>query len=124
MWRKIPDIIKIAARELRKNMTFSETWLWCKLKNEQLWLRINRQSPIYVFTEDSWLDRYIIADFYCPEKKLIIEIDGSIHDTKQVILLDKEKEKLLIQLWYKILRVKNEELERNLSWVLSKIQEI
>jgi very-short-patch-repair endonuclease len=124
MWRKTPDIIKTAARELRKNMTFSEEKIWKMLKNEKIWFRINRQSPIYVFTEESWLDRYIIADFYCPEKQLVIEIDGDIHDVEDIFSLDREKEKILTQAWYRIVRFKNEEVEINLSEVIKRIQEL
>lgn len=123
MWRKIPDTIKQAARNLRKSMTCSENLLWEKLKAEKAGIRINRQSPIYMFTEDSWLDRYIIADFYCPVKKLIIEVDGNIHDRGEVYLLDREKEKFLIQAWYNILRFKNEDINSNINWVIAKIQD-
>ncbi len=124
MWRKIPDIIKQAARDLRRNMTGAERQLWSELKNEKIWYRINRQSPIYVFTEDFWLDRYIIADFYCPEKKLIIEIDGIIHDREDIYFLDREKEKLLLQAWYTVLRYKNDELLSDINWAIRKIQKL
>ena len=94
--KAIPDIIKIASRELRKNMTESEKNLWEEIKARKLnWLKFWRQSPTYVFTEDSWLDRYIIPDFLCSEYKLIIELDWNIHNKKEVYLLDREKEKLL-----------------------------
>ena len=104
-------------------MASSEAKLWKELKREKIWLRINRESPIYVFTEDSWLDRYIIADFYCPEKKLIIEIDGNIHDIEEVFILDREKEKILMQVGYKIIRFRNELIETNINEVIKKIQE-
>lgn len=122
MWRKTPDIIKQAARDLRANMTQAESILWNELRDKKIGYKINRQSPIYVFTEDFWLDRYIISDFYCPEKKLIIEIDGSVHNRKDVYLLDREKEKLLVEAWYNILRFKNNEVQSNIKWVILKIQ--
>jgi len=122
MWRAIPDIIKIAARNLRKNMTDSEELLWDRLKSKKTGYRVIRQSPIYVFTEDLWLDRYIIADFYCPEKKLIIEIDGIIHSLKDIYLLDREKEKLLTQAWYFIIRFDNREVQTNIDGVLNTIK--
>ena len=123
MWRKIPDVIKQAARNLRKSMTCSEKLLWERLKTEKIGFRINRQSPIYVFTEDSWLDRYIIADFYCPMKKMIIEIDGSIHNREEIYSLDIVKQKLLIQAWYNILRFKNEEIHYDINRVIVRIQQ-
>lgn len=74
--KAIPDIIKEVSRKLRKNMTEAEKVLWEKLRAKRfLWKKFQRQSPIYVFTENSWLDRYIIVDFYFPELKLIIELD-------------------------------------------------
>lgn len=123
MWRKIPDAIKEAARALRRNMTKSEEILWNSVKDRKIWYKINRQTPIYVFTEDTWLDRYIIADFYCAEKKLIIELDWAVHDIKEVLDLDIEKEKLLIQAWYRILRFKNKEVLTSTKDIVYKIQE-
>lgn len=120
--KPIPEIIKIAARNLRKNMTKSEEVLWKELKVRKLnWLKFWRQSPTYVYTENSWLDRYVIPDFLCSEYKLIIELDGSIHNKQEIYLLDREKEKLLKHNWYKVIRFQNEEILNNLNQVLQKI---
>lgn len=89
------DIIKIACRKLRQNMTKSEIILWNELKADKIWKKFYRQKPIFVFKENSWLDRFIIADFYSPDNKLIIELDWSIHNLKEIYQLDLEKEKLL-----------------------------
>ncbi len=119
---KIPDIIKETARGLRKNMTESELILWSFIRGGKLGVKFLRQKPMYVFTEDSGLDRYIIPDFYCFEKKLILEIDWSIHDVKEVYRLDKYKEKLLINMWFNILRISNEDIKSNISIVLQDIK--
>ena len=120
--KAIPDIIKIASRELRKNMTESEKNLWEEIKARKLnWLKFWRQSPTYVFTEDSWLDRYIIPDFLCSEYKLIIELDWSIHNKEKVYLLDREKERLLQNSWYQVIRFTNQEVLEKLESVLQKI---
>lgn len=120
--KTIPDIIKIASRDLRKNMTEAEQLLWEQLKARKLNnLKFWRQSPTYVYTEDSWLDRYVIPDFLCSEYKLIIELDWSIHNEQEVYLLDREKEKLLKNLWYQVLRFTNNEVLNNLEWVLQTI---
>ena len=120
--KTIPDIIKTASRDLRKNMTEAETLLWNEIKARQLnWLKFWRQSPTYIYTEDSWLDRYVIPDFLCSEYKLIIELDWSIHNKQDVYLLDREKEKLLKGLWYTILRFQNKEVLENIKWVLQTI---
>jgi very-short-patch-repair endonuclease len=65
-----PSIFKLA-KELRKSETEAEKILWSKLnKNQILGLQFRRQHPINIF----------IADFYCVRIKLIIEVDGSIHE--------------------------------------------
>ncbi len=119
---KIPEHIKQAAQKLRNNSTPAEVKIWNYIKNEKLWVKFLRQKPVYVYTEDNWLDRFVIADFYCFEKKLILEIDGNIHDLEEVYELDKHKEKLLENLWYKVIRIKNEEVLSNIDWVLERIR--
>jgi len=91
----IPDIIQQAARDLRNNSTDAEKYLWSYILDKWLWIRFQRQKPIYVYTEDNGLDRFIIADFYCHKHKLIIELDGSVHNIKEVYQLDQYKTKLL-----------------------------
>ena len=120
---KIPDVIKEASKNLRNSMTKSEVILWQYIKSWKLWVKFLRQKPIYVFSENNWLDRFLIPDFYCYEKKLIIEIDGSIHYLKEVLNLDIEKEKLLNNLWYRVIRIKNEEINNNIKTVLLKIKQ-
>ena len=119
---RIPDIIKLAARELRNNSTIAEIILWNNIKNWKLGVKFLRQKPIYVFTENSWLDRFIIPDFFCFEKKLIIEVDWSIHELQEVYDLDRGKENLLINIWYKIIRFTNNEIKNNVWSVLNKIR--
>lgn len=120
--KKIPDIIKEASRNLRKNMTESENILWTKLRAQRFKdIKILRQYPVYVYTENNWLDRFIIPDFLCNEYKLIIEIDWSIHNIKEIYELDKEKEKILRNNWYHVLRFKNDEIKNNLQNVLNDI---
>ncbi len=65
-----PSIFK-NAEKLRKNMTSAETKLWNSLSNKQLsGFRFKNQHPIHAF----------IVDFYCHKAKLVIEIDGEVHD--------------------------------------------
>ena len=117
----IPDIIKITARNLRKNMTESEKKIWFEIKNKKIWYKFERQKPLYLYTEYSWLDRYIIPDFICIALKLIIEIDWSIHDNKEVLNIDIEKEKILKQKWFTTLRLTNEEISNNIKKSIQKI---
>ena len=103
------------------NQTNSESIMWEKLRNRKLWIKFQRQFPIYLFTENSWQDRYIIIDFYCSEKNLVIEIDGNIHNKSDIKNLDKTKEKYLLNQEYKILRFKNQEITDNIDIVIQKI---
>jgi very-short-patch-repair endonuclease len=109
---------------LRQNMTAAEKILWQELRSKKLWVKFLRQHPIYVFTEDSWQYRFIIADFYCDEYKLIIELDWGIHDILEIEELDRCKEDLLNTLWYNIIRFRNDEILNDLNWVLKRIHEI
>ena len=117
-----PDIIKEAARELRQKLTPAEIKLWDEIRAERIWIKFYRQKPIFVFREDSGLDRYIIADFYSPEYKLIIELDWSIHNEKEVYALDRIKEQLLIKRWFQIIRFTNNEITNDVETVILKIK--
>jgi len=119
---KISEVIKLAARELRKNMTESEVILWWFIRDEKLWVKFLRQKAVFVYTENSWLDRYIIPDFYCFEKKIILEIDWSIHNKEDIYQLDLYKEKLLKNMWYKVIRIKNEQIKTNIYDVIQNIK--
>ncbi len=120
----IPEIIITASRELRKNMTKAEKLLWGYLRDNQLWEKILRQKPIHISLEDNSFKRYIIADFYIPSRKIIIEIDGNIHNHKEVVELDKVKEDLLKQKWYQILRFSNDEINQDTQQVLKNISSL
>ena len=119
---KIPNIIKETSKKLRNNMTESEIILWSFIKWWKLWINFLRQKPMYVYTEYNWQDRFIIPDFYCHEKKIILEIDWSVHNLKEIYLLDKYKKELLNNKWYKVIRIKNEDIKNNVNDVLKTIK--
>ena len=120
-----PGYIKDLSRDLRRNETRAEKILWKFLRNKKLnGYKFYRQKPIFVYREDDWKDRFIIADFYCHRSKLIIEVDGSIHLLKEIKDYDKLKEYLLKEQWYKILRIKNQEIYDNIEEVLNKIKKL
>jgi len=120
--KQVPKNIREIARKLRNNMTKSEIRLWARIKNEHLWVKFLRQKPIYMFTEDSWWERYIIPDFYCSEKQVIIEVDGWVHDVKEVLELDREKENLLKLQWIQVIRVTNDEVLKDTDQCVIKLQ--
>jgi very-short-patch-repair endonuclease len=105
-------------------MTPAEKALWEEIRRWKIyWKQFQKQKPIFVYKENSKLSRYIIADFICLEDKLIIELDGSIHNIPEVLQLDKYKEQLLENLWFRVLRFKNVEVFDDLEDVLWKIEE-
>ncbi len=106
------------ARYLRKNMTPEEKLLWEKLRGRRFHgLKFLRQHPI-VYEIINSKQLFFIPDFYCAEKKLIIEIDGKIHDFQKEY--DERREEILQNMGLKILRFKNSELN-DISKVLNYI---
>ena len=97
---------------LRKNMTKAEIILWSKLKGKQLnGLKFRRQYGI---------NNYVV-DFYCPELRLAIEIDGDVHFYDSRITCDKKRQKEIEALGIKVLRYTNNDVIRNLKGVLNDI---
>jgi very-short-patch-repair endonuclease len=110
---------KIRARELRQRMTEEEKILWEKLRNRRFYdLKFLRQHPI-VYERINNEPIYFICDFYCAEKKVIIEIDGKIHDYRK--FHDHDRDNILRQLNLNILRIRNEEF-RHIEVVMDKIK--
>jgi very-short-patch-repair endonuclease len=94
---------------LRKNMTKAEIVLWSKLKGKQLnGLKFRRQCGI---------NNYVV-DFYCPELKLVIEIDGDVHAYNSRIVYDKKRQKEIEALGIKVLRYTNNDVIQNIEGVL------
>ena len=111
--QKIHNISKLKdrRRELRQKSTPQEKKLWEELRDSKLGPKFKRQHSI---------GGYII-DFYCRKYKLIVEIDGDIHNTKEAREYDEERDKHFMGLGYKVLRFKNGEVENDLSSVLKNI---
>lgn len=63
-----------------------------------------------------------ILDFYCHPRKLIIELDGEIHNTKENKEYDGVRDKFFTELGYKVLRFSNFEVESNVKGVVEKIK--
>ena len=108
------------ARKLRKEMTPEEKILWAKLRNRKFkGLKFLRQHPI-IYDTINYKPLYFIADFYCAEKKLVIELDGKIHDFQKDY--DERRDEILRNAGLKVLRFKNAELD-NVSLVFQKIED-
>lgn len=107
------------ARELRRNMTKSELVLWKELRNRKfMGLKFVRQQPLIYQVIDNQ-PRYFIADFVCYEKRMIIEVDGAIHEFQKEE--DEHRENILRSLDFNILRIKNEEV-KEIGTVMEKIR--
>jgi very-short-patch-repair endonuclease len=116
---KWPEIKKIATR-LRNNPTTSESLLWHHIKNRQLLGRkFLRQHPL-IYDADRKYNEYFffIPDFYCADEKLIIELDGPVHDFQKT--KDYRRDQILEHFGIRILRIKNIELD-NIDKVKIKI---
>jgi very-short-patch-repair endonuclease len=94
------------AKTLRKNMTDSELKLWEHLKGKKiLGLQFRSQHPIDIF----------IADFYCHPIKLVIEIDGGFHSTKEQQEYDIGRTAELNYWEIEVIRFTNDEIEKDIN---------
>ena len=93
-------------------MTPAEKTLWKHLKANRLnGLHFRRQQIVHGY----------FADFYCHQQELIVEVDGSVHETQKEY--DAEREEYLKALGFRIVRFTNEEVTNHLNGVLQKIVE-
>ncbi len=104
--------VRQRAKLLRKELTGAERILWNRLRNRQLkGFKFRCQHPI---------DRFI-ADFYCHEKKLIVEVDGQIHQFQKEY--DEGRTAELNRLGISVIRFSNEAVQNNLRQVCKEILE-
>ena len=101
------------ADELRNRMTNAEEIIWNAIHINEWKLKFRRQHP---------LANYIV-DFYCHGVKLVIELDGSIHEDEEIKKNDEAREIHLKEFNLTVLRFKNEEVINNTKTVITKIKE-
>lgn len=108
--QKIDPIKAQRARELRRNMTLEERMLWQAVRRNQLGgYHFRRQQVIEGF----------IADFYCHAARLVVEIDGEIHQTQTHY--DDARDQVLVARGLRVLRISNTLVRENLPAVLTLI---
>lgn len=113
------DLVKIAARSLRNNQTGSEKIFWNAVRQRKIMdLRFMRQHPVTFLYDNR--ERFFIADFYCAKKRLVVEIDGGIHEKQKDY--DELREYIIKSLGYKIIRFTNEEINHDLDNVVKKLE--
>ena len=100
------------AKVLRVGMTDAENILWNGLRNRRLnGYKFRRQHPIKRF----------IADFYCHEARLVVEVDGEIHNDSYSKEYDEGRTFELKEFDIRIIRFTNQEILSSLDTVLFKI---
>jgi very-short-patch-repair endonuclease len=98
------------ARELRKSLTGAEQRLWYVLRN--------RQSGVIKFRRQHPIGKYIV-DFYCPQSRLIIEIDGDSHGDSQEY--DRQRTEWLKSQGYQVICFSNREVKEHFDTVIAEI---
>ncbi len=101
-------------RELRKNPTNAENILWECLRNKKLGLKFRRQHSVGGY----------ILDFYCIDKKIVIEIDGEVHNSLAAKEYDGIRDRFFADLGFVVIRFTNYEVENDLESVLQKIKSL
>jgi very-short-patch-repair endonuclease len=100
------------AREFRKEPTRSEEILWDALRGKKLdGIKFRRQQPV----------GYFVVDFYNSVYRLVVEVDGFIHESQQEA--DASRQQILEELGLNVLRIKAEVVEKNLPMTLNLIRD-
>ena len=102
------------AKNLRRDSTPAEKQLWKMIRGRELkGFKFRRQHPLL----------YFVADYYCHQALLVIELDGDIHELPDVKQYDKQREEKIKELGITVLRFKNSEVFAEPEFVLNKIEE-
>lgn len=113
MWKGAPKESFSKAWRMRYNPTDAEKILWeCIRSNRVNGLKFRRQHPVSLY----------IADFYCHQLKLVIEVDGDYHSSKEQVEKDKERTDILNSNGLEVLRFSNKEILENIDLVLKSIE--
>ncbi|AUP80739.1 endonuclease domain-containing protein [Flavivirga eckloniae] len=106
--------LKEKRAELRKSLTPAEAFLWKHLKS--------RQFEGRRFTRQHSIKNYIV-DFYCAKERLIIELDGEVHNNENAREKDEIRTSFLESLGYKVIRFENKMVFENLASVFMEIRD-
>jgi very-short-patch-repair endonuclease len=118
--RELLQVINAETKKLRKKSTKAERILWEELRNRKfLKKKFYRQHPIVHDTLGK--ETFYIVDFYSYEERLVIELDGEIHNYR--LKEDNQKDDELKSLGLSVIRFKNSEVENDMKEVLNKLEE-
>ena len=101
-------------KDLRSNLTPAEAFLWRQLKAKQL--------DGKRFVKQHSIGEYIV-DFYCASEKLIVELDGDVHQNPKVEAYDEKRISVFQSMGYKVIRFENKMVFDHLKSVLMEIKE-
>ncbi len=112
MFYGAPSHVFEKARELHASMTETEQILWEHLKKSKLkGFKFRRQHPVSEF----------IADFYCHRAKLVVEVDGGIHELGRQKYYDIRRSEVLNRLGITVIRFSNEQVKEDVEGVVKRI---
>ncbi len=118
--KQLVEVAKVVCRDLRKNSTNAEKLFWQAVRNKKFEKRkFLRQHPF--FHDVTGKETFFVADFYCHEEKLIIELDGKYH--KYRLKEDEKRTEILTYLGVRVIRFGNEDVKKDLNNVLRKIKD-
>jgi very-short-patch-repair endonuclease len=107
-------------RQLRNNATPFEKLLWAEIRRRNIGgEKFLRQFPIFII-QGMGRKAFYIADFYCGQHKLVIEVDGPIHLLKKEY--DNNRDIAMKEWGFDILRFANDEVENSMNSVIGKIE--
>ncbi|MGN6486738.1 MAG: endonuclease domain-containing protein [Devosia sp.] len=111
-----PIITFKRARRLRREMSLPEVVLWGAVRRGRLRMRFRRQHPVGPY----------VLDFYCPETRLAVEVDGAVHDLPERALRDERRDAWLAEQGIRVLRFSAAQVldDRELEGVLALIQAV
>ena len=105
----------VRAKGLRRASTGAEERLWDHLRDRRfLGLKFRRQAPVGPY----------VADFLCHDMKLVLELDGSIHEGERQIAHDLNRDANLQALGYRVLRFTNDQVENDLESILNTLRNL
>ena len=110
-----PNLSFENARALRQGHTDTEKIFWEVVRGGRFdGLKFRRQHPVGPF----------IADFYCHEYKLVIELDGSVHDEVEQRAYDQNRDAWMIEYGLTVLRFTNQEVTDEVESVKQRIRQV
>jgi len=116
---RLRALAKDVCRMLRRSPTPAERLLWEALRDRRFHgLKVYRQYALFVDWHEA--ETFFVADFFCFEARLVIEVDGKIHDYRTDH--DQLRTFIINQLGIRVLRVRNEEVEDDLEGVLRRLE--